>query len=73
MGWSLEGRRLVTANSDGNLTAWSGLDFGHMQTLTGHSVGGKGIPIHALAWLKDGTSFITGDTEGRLQVTVGGA
>jgi hypothetical protein len=40
-----------------------------MQTLTAHAnkETGKGVAINALAWLKDGISFVTGDAEGRLQ------
>ena len=54
---------------DDLLCARSGLDFAHMQTLTGHAnkETGKGVAINALAWLKDGFSFVTGDAEGYLQ------
>jgi len=55
----------VTANNEGSLTTWSGLDFSHQSTLTGHSDDqGNGVAINALAWVRDGSSFITGDANG---------
>ena len=50
MGWSLDGRRLVTANSEGSINTWSGLDFSHM----GRVETDQGSAILSLAWLRDG-------------------
>ena len=65
MGWSLEGRRLATANNEGSVATWSGLDFSHLNTTQLHTDRdtGSGVPIHALAWLRDGASFVTGDAQ----------
>ena len=65
MGWSLEGRRLATANNEGSVASWSGLDFSHLNTTQLHTDRdtGSGVPIHALAWLRDGASFVTGDAQ----------
>jgi hypothetical protein len=67
MGWSVEGRRLTTANNEGSVTTWSGLDFSHLNTTQHHTDRdtGAGVAIHALAWLRDGTSFVTGDAQAR--------
>jgi hypothetical protein len=70
MGWSLEGRRLTTANNEGSVTTWSGMDFSHLNTTQHHLDGatGQGVPIQALAWLRDGTSFVTGDAQVNVEV-----
>lgn len=65
LGWSLEGRRLTTANNEGSVTTWSGSDFSHLNTTQHHldRATGQGVSIQALAWLRDGTSFVTGDAQ----------
>ena len=72
MGWSPDGRRLVSCNSEGYLTQWSGLDFSHAPngTIQGHVDinDNSGVKINALAWLKRSPSmFITGDEQGCIQ------
>merc|ERR1711965_42902 len=71
MGWSPEGRRLVSCNSEGSLTHWSGLDFSHNPngTLVGHFDDEKntGVQINAIVWLKASPSmFITADDAGTI-------
>mmetsp|Transcript_213 Transcript_213/g.694 ORF Transcript_213/g.694 Transcript_213/m.694 type:complete len:546 (-) Transcript_213:8-1645(-) len=61
MGWSREGRRLVTASNEGKYTTWSGIDFSHLQTMHPHE-----SQVNALCWLSDGNSFISGDSEGTM-------
>lgn len=61
LGWSKDGRRLVSASNDGRYTTWSGLDMTHLQTMSIHEA-----QVNAVCWLKDGTSFISGDAEGNI-------
>lgn len=62
LGWSSEGRHLVTGNKDGDFTLWSGVDFRWIMALNAH----QEHQCNALAWAHNGKMMISGDSSGNI-------